>query len=220
MVNCFETWISLDLPKLHLTFLVYAILYPKIIGLSSSAPRWMMNLVLTIAKQEGKPILNGLIVPLVFQTDLAKPQTEVILKLAESLSDSQRYLFLQILLNDGEDYFTSALSVLSNQHRHTLKPWNDSLFQILQTILKPPLKQLTKRDLEDLLRSIDMLVQADPKDKQSMQLLLLLTSKYSQWLVEFDMIVTVERIAQTSTMFLKRAVLSQMSALQKKSLAL
>lgn len=48
-----------------------------------------------------------------------------------------------------------------------------------------------------------------------MQLLLLLTSKYAQILVEFGAIDTIEAICQTSTMFLKRSILGQIASIKK-----
>lgn len=100
--------------------------------------------------------------------------------------------------------------------RKYLRPWNSSVFQILNAILTTqPLIPLDKEGLFDLLQPIQTIVELVPKDKSSMQLILVLTSKYPQVLVEFDAIEFVEKICQTSTMFLKRSVQGQISSIKK-----
>lgn len=55
-----------------------------------------MNSIISLAKEEGKSILDGLIIPLLFGSDLARPQLEVILKTtSESLNPAQRLLLLR-----------------------------------------------------------------------------------------------------------------------------
>lgn len=73
-----------------------------------------------------------------------------------------------------------------------------------------------KNHLFDLVQPLQTIVQSNPKDKGSMQLLLLLTSKYAQAIIEFNCIDLVEEICQSSTMFLKRAVLGQLTSIKKK----
>ncbi|OBZ84676.1 hypothetical protein A0J61_07271 [Choanephora cucurbitarum] len=218
--DCFQELTTETIPKANLVLIIYAIFYEKIASLSSSAPRLLMNTVIVAAKKEGKAILNGLLIPLLFQSKLERPQNEVTIKtITESLNASQRYSFLQTILTDGENYFNGNQTILSDQSRKYLKPWNESVVQIVHTILSAqPLLNLTKSDFEELIRSVEMLVHTNPKDKGSMQLLLLMTSKYSQLLVEFKMIATVEKICHTSNMFLKRAVLGQINSLKKKKL--
>jgi hypothetical protein len=78
-----------------------------------------------------------------------------------------------------------------------------------------PLVTLNKTCLFDLVRPIQTVVQSTPKDKGSMQLLLVLTSKYAQTLVECNALVLIEDICQTSTMFLKRSVSGQIASIKK-----
>ena len=72
--------------------------------------------------------------------------------------------------------------------------------------------------LFDLVQPLQTIVQSNPKDKGSMQLLLLLTSKYAQAIIEFSCIDLIEEICQLSTMFLKRSVLGQLTSIKKKML--
>lgn len=105
--------------------------------------------------------------------------------------------------------------------RRYLRPWNEIVFQVISSILSTqPLITLNKNYLFDLLQPIQTIVNSNPKDKGTMQILLLLTSKYPQALVEFDAIDTVEGICRTSTMFLKRSVLGQLSTIKKNALSL
>lgn len=115
-------------------------------------------------------------------------------------------------MDDGESFFSN----LDYQDRKYLRPWKDTTFQIIQiTLSTQPFISFTNDCLFDLLRSIQMIVQTNPKDKGSMQILLLLTSKYAQTLIEHQAIEFIEGICQTSTMFLKRAVIGQITSLKK-----
>lgn len=120
-------------------------------------------------------------------------------------------------MDDGESYFSNANPIDDNiNSRKYLRPWQDTTFQIISTILSAqPFMSFTKPCLFDLLHSIQTVVQSKPKDKGSMQTLLLLTSKYVQTLVEYQAIELVEEICQTSTMFLKRAILGHIASIKK-----
>lgn len=54
-----------------------------------------MNSIQQLAREEGKYIMDGLLVPLLFQSDLGKPQCEVINKSMVELNPSQRISMLQ-----------------------------------------------------------------------------------------------------------------------------
>lgn len=54
-----------------------------------------MDSIQQLAKQEGKCVMDGLLVPLLFQSDLGKPQCEVINKAIGELNPSQRVSMLQ-----------------------------------------------------------------------------------------------------------------------------
>lgn len=126
-----------------------------------------------------------------------------------------------MILSDGELYFSNNESLVSNNDKRYLRPWNDTVFQILNTILSmQPFVTLDKACLFDLVRPIQTVVQANAKDKGSMQLLLVLTSKYAQTLVECNALGLVEETCQTSTMFLKRSVLGQIASIKKNMLSL
>lgn len=117
-------------------------------------------------------------------------------------------------MDDGESFFPNT--GYDTQDRKYLRPWKDTAFQIINTILSTqPYISLTKSCLFDLLHSIQTIVQSNPKDKGSMQILLLLTSKYPQMLLENQALDLVQEICQASTMFLKRAVIGQITSLKK-----
>lgn len=55
-----------------------------------------MNSILSLAKEQGRLVIDGLIIPLLFQSMVGRPQFEVISKVvAESLKSSHRFFVLQ-----------------------------------------------------------------------------------------------------------------------------
>jgi hypothetical protein len=55
-----------------------------------------MNSIIQLAKLEGKAVIEGVLIPLIFQSDLAKPQSEIITKtITEALNPTQRVFLLQ-----------------------------------------------------------------------------------------------------------------------------
>ncbi|CEP17470.1 hypothetical protein [Parasitella parasitica] len=206
-----------NIPGVNAAYLTYSATYPKIISLKSNVPRILMSSIQQLANDKGKCVIDGLLVPLLFQSELGKPQCEVINKTISELAPSQRLMLLKTVLSDGESYFALNTTLLSSNNRNYLRPWTDPVFQILSTILSTqPLVPFDKTLLFDLVQPLQTIVQSNPKDKGSMQLLLLLTSKYAQTIIEFDSISLIEDICQSSTMFLKRSVLSQLASIKKK----
>ncbi|KAG2197907.1 hypothetical protein INT46_003214 [Mucor plumbeus] len=212
---------SENIPNANAAYLVYAATYSKITALKSNVPRILMNSIQQLTKDEGKCVIDGLIVPLLFQSGLSKPQCEVINKSTTELNPSQRLFLLKTILSDGESYFATNtdIKLISNDNRNYLRPWNDNVFQLISTILSTqPLVNFDRTHLFDLVQPLQTIVQSNPKDKGSMQLLLLLTSKYAQAIIEFSCIDLIEEICQLSTMFLKRSVLGQLTSIKKKML--
>ncbi|CAO3672663.1 unnamed protein product [Rhizopus microsporus] len=204
---------SMDLSSNSVPLLLLkSILYPKIASLKTSASRLLMNGILSLAREQGKLIINGLLLPLLFQSSLERPQFEVINKTAmESLKPAHRLVLLQAILSDGEMYHSDHAD-----NRRSLRPWNDTIYQLIGNILScQPLLTLTKEALDEIIQSIRTTVGFNPKDKNSMQLLLTITSKHAQEVVEFDCIETIESISNSSKMFLKRAVLGQIAVIKK-----
>lgn len=101
-------------------------------------------------------------------------------------------------------------------NRRSLRPWSDTIYQLIGNVLScQPLLTLTKEALDEIIQSVRTTVSFNPKDKNSMQLLLIITSKHAQEVVEFDCIETIESISNSSKMFLKRAVLGHIAAIKK-----
>lgn len=123
------------------------------------------------------------------------------------------------ILSDGESYFAAntTTNLVSIDNRNYLRPWKDTAVQIISTILSTqPLIELDKPLLYGLVQPLQTIVQSNPKDKGAMQLLLLLTSKYAQAIIEHHAMDLIEEICQSSTMFLKRAVVGQIASMRKK----
>ncbi|EIE83065.1 hypothetical protein G6F46_001021 [Rhizopus delemar] len=198
------------------TLLIVAIVYPKIANLNSTASRLLMNSILSLAKEQGRLVIDGLIIPLLFQSMAGRPQFEVISKVvAESLKSSHRFFVLQAILSDGEIYYSHKVDERAVS-RHSLRPWNEAIFQLVGSLLSSqPLLALTKEVLQEILHVIRATVEFNPKDKNPMQLLLIITSKHAQAVAEFDCIEAIESILTSSKMFLKRAVLGQLTSIKK-----
>ncbi|KAL0135227.1 hypothetical protein V8B55DRAFT_1554927 [Mucor lusitanicus] len=210
------------IPSTNASYLVHAATFAKVAALKSNVTRVLMNSIQQLAQHEGKCIMDGLLVPLLFQSELGKAQCEVINKSISELNPSQRVSMLQTIISDGESYFAAntTLHFVSRDHRNYLRPWNDAVIQIISTLLSTqPLIELDKTLLGDLIQPLKIIVQGNPKDKGAMQLLLLLTSKYAQAIIEHQAIDSIEEICQTSTMFLKRAVLGQIASMRKRMAA-
>ncbi|KAL9542019.1 hypothetical protein MBANPS3_008818 [Mucor bainieri] len=207
------------IPSTNAAYLVHAATFAKMTALKSNVPRVLMNGIQQLAQQDGKCIMDGLLVPLLFQSDLGKPQCEVINKSISELNPSQRVSMLHAILSDGESHFAAnaTTSLVSTDHRNYLRPWKDTVVQIISTVLSTqPLIDLDKALLYDLVQPLQTIVQTNSKDKGAMQLLLLLTSKYAQAIIEHQAIDPIEEICQASTMFLKRAVMGQIASMRKK----
>lgn len=111
-------------------------------------------------------------------------------------------------------YYSNKSS--ENFIRYSLRPWNDGVFQLIGGLLSSqPLFMLTKEALQDIVQTTKVTVDTNPKDKNSMQLLLIVTSKHAKAVAEFEYIEVIENISNTSRMFLKRAVLGQITLIKK-----
>ncbi|GAN09205.1 hypothetical protein MAM1_0250d08727 [Mucor ambiguus] len=207
------------IPSANAAYLVHASTFAKMTAFKSNVPRVLMNSIQQLTQHEGKCIMDGLLVPLLFQSDLGKPQCEVINRSISELNPSQRVSMLQTILSDGESYLAANATTdfVSWDHRNYLRPWNDTVVQLISTILSTqPLIELGKTLLYDLVQPLQTTVHSSPKDKGAMQLLLLLTSKYAPAIIEYQAIGLIEETCQSSTMFLKRAVLGQIASMRKK----
>ncbi|KAI8987649.1 hypothetical protein BDF20DRAFT_851423 [Mycotypha africana] len=208
-----------DATSITSILLVHAAAFTKITTLTSSASRLLVNSLIQVAKNNGRCVVFGLLLPLLFQSELKKPQSELISKVvSEALNPLYKTTILQAILSDGETYFTSNLFVFTHLERKFLRPWTNEAFQIIHSLCtSQPLIVFTKSLLFDLLKSLQVIVQSNPKDKPSMQLLLALANKHHQAVMEPEAINLVEAICEASTMFLKRAVSAQLTLLKKRN---
>lgn len=212
---CKEIQLMDNISKPVTVLLIEAAIYPKIAELNSTVPRFLMDSILLLAKEQSKLVIDGLVIPLLFQSVTGRPQFDVISKIVtESLKPAHRLLLLQSILSDGEMYYSNKSS--ENFIRYSLRPWNDGVFQLIGGLLSSqPLFMLTKEALQDIVQTTKVTVDTNPKDKNSMQLLLIVTSKHAKAVAEFEYIEVIENISNTSRMFLKRAVLGQITLIKK-----
>jgi hypothetical protein len=95
---------------------------------------------------------------------------------------------------------------------------SDPILQLLNTLASTaPHISLDSATLRHLLQMIHQVVQARPKDKTCMQILLTLTSKHAPSLVDAKVLDDMEKVASQSDMFLKRSVLAQVTSIRKKA---
>ncbi|CAO3637271.1 unnamed protein product [Mucor hiemalis] len=84
------------IPSINAALLTRSVLLNKVCEFKSSAPRLLMNSILLLAKEDGKAVMDGLVIPLLFYSDLGRPQTEIVNKIiTECFNATQRLLLLQ-----------------------------------------------------------------------------------------------------------------------------
>ncbi|CAO3591277.1 unnamed protein product [Absidia cylindrospora] len=187
---------------------VQSALYPYIVKLNISTSRLLMSNILQLGKSYGNVILNGLILPLLGthhadHTQIGQPQLELVSKLITgSLNVSSRTTFLRFLLSGNKDMVPS-----------------DTILQLMNTLASStnPFIPLDGTMTRQLIQACHQVIQRKPKDKTSMQLLLTLTSKHTQALVDANLLDDLETVASQSNMFLKRSILGQLVTIRKKT---
>ncbi|KAI8343250.1 hypothetical protein BC941DRAFT_410831 [Chlamydoabsidia padenii] len=189
---------------------IQALVYPYIVKLNTSLSRLLMNSLLQLGKTHGNALLNGLIFPLLSSDDknIHRCQMELISKLAtNSLNVSSRTTFLRFLISGNQDKAPT-------RGIHTTP--SEPTLQLINTLssISPPLDPTVLRQLIDMIYQV---VQARPKDKVAMQILLTLTSKHTQALVDAHVLDDLEKVAIQSNMFLKRTVVAQLASIRKKA---
>ncbi|KAI7847713.1 hypothetical protein BDC45DRAFT_562150 [Circinella umbellata] len=147
--------------------------------------------------QNHRALLQGLVLEYISTCELPT-HNNIMIKLIQQCSPTLRQSFIHDILQK--------------------RPWKKNQQDLIITLIDKALTQqplLTALPfLDELLNVIRLGVQLDPKVKNYMQLLLTLTSKYGSLLTQS--LDTIEQIAQSSDMFLKRAVLGQLTSIRKK----
>ncbi|KAI8084859.1 uncharacterized protein BX664DRAFT_337954 [Halteromyces radiatus] len=231
LADMYDTFGSMDnLGHLVACTVVQSSLYPYVIRLKTSLSRLLMNSVLQLGKVHGNVILNGLIFPLLNTTEnnkeVGQSQMELISKLiTNSLSPSSRLTLLKFMIAGNSSIgltrhnikgIISDYPMLSSSTTTTVP--SDTIMQLLNIISSSqPLISLDTMTIRQLIQTSHQVVQARPKDKACMQLLLTLTSKHAQSLVDANILDDLEAVCNESNMFLKRSVLGQIASIRKKT---
>ncbi|KAI9474822.1 hypothetical protein BDB00DRAFT_943599 [Zychaea mexicana] len=197
------------IPHQHAVQLLRAFVTPRLIKAATLLPRQVSQQLLQI--QNHRAVLQGIILEVLCPLQQQQQQQQ---QQDASASKSNN--------NNNNQIIVKLVQQFSPALRHSLitdmlqkRPWKQQAAII--TVVDKAMSQqplLTTLPLSELLHAIKLGVQMDPKAKGYMQLLLTLTSKYGSLLVSH--LDTVEQIAQTSDMFLKRAVLGQVASIRKK----
>lgn len=133
-----------------------------------------------------RSLLDGLVIPML--PELTRPRVQILLKLP--LTPTSRTSLLRAVCNNS-----------------SLKPWSDALLQLIErTLSQQPL----------LTTGISSDVATVLVNEANLQILLVLTSKYGQLLVNQQLLDSVETKAQASQQVLKRAVLGQVMSIRKR----
>ena len=147
--------------------------------------------------QNHRAMIQGLVLEYISVCELTT-HNNIMIKLIQQCSPTLRQSFIHDILQK--------------------RPWKKQQEDVIITLIDKALTQqplLTALPfLDELLHVIRLGVQLDPKVKNYMQLLLTLTSKYGSLLTQS--LDNVKQIAQSSDMFLKRAVLGQLTSIRKK----
>ncbi|CDH54264.1 predicted protein [Lichtheimia corymbifera JMRC:FSU:9682] len=133
-----------------------------------------------------RSLLDGLVIPML--PELTRPRVQILLKLP--LTPTSRASLLRAVCTNA-----------------SLKPWSDALLQFIErTLSQQPL--LTTGITSDVATTL--------VNEANLQILLVLTSKYGQLLVNQQLLNVVEAKAQASQQVLKRAVLGQVTSIRKR----
>ncbi|KAI8985033.1 hypothetical protein BDB01DRAFT_788671, partial [Pilobolus umbonatus] len=197
-----------NIPNITAIMIIQSTVYSKTCQSTGNLSRVLLNTIMLLGRSKGKVILDGLIIPLLFHTKLVRPVLDILTKSIGCLSPNLRTTLLQVILSDGKLYRNNDdnFTVIEDDV-HSLYPWDDSIFQIIGSILSTqPYLLLTRETMLNMIDTVKNIVQSNPKDKGSMQLLLVLTTKYPHTIVEHDVIDHIDEITQHSQMFLKRAI--------------
>ncbi|KAI7869582.1 hypothetical protein BDF14DRAFT_1782846 [Spinellus fusiger] len=201
---------DMDIVPSSAALLLQWAVYPRIATLKTSVSRLFISHLYPLGQSMGKTVVDALLLPLMAQTSLDRPQLEVIHKMITGvLSPFIRLIFFKTVVSTASSHATL---------KNTMSPpWNDTMTNIISAVLgTQPFVTIDTALFYDLIECIRFTVAMDKKNKGCMQLLLMLTTKYAYCFMENDRIELVQGIVELSDVFLKRAVQAQLVYIRKK----
>ncbi|RIB24671.1 hypothetical protein C2G38_630846 [Gigaspora rosea] len=201
----------------YVVFFKYGLL-EKVRNIKSKPSRNFLANISNIAKAKSKPMVYGLLLPLITEFDISQPQLEVIARIIDSgLSEESIVALLNELFSDSYPSTSQIINSTSKDSYNLQIKWTSTTIDVLFSIFnqKFDLKEAASQHIiPKFLRQLDFNIELSPNDKKLGQLLMLLVTKHSKDFMEN--LEEIKVIAEKSKSFIKRGVLGQITNLMKK----
>ncbi|CAG8605111.1 14033_t:CDS:2 [Racocetra fulgida] len=201
----------------YVVFFKYGLL-EKVRHIKSKPSRNFLANISNIAKAKSKPMVYGLLLPLITESDISQPQLEVISRVIDSgLSEESIVALLTELFSESYPSISQVNNSTSKDSFNLQIKWTLSTIDVLFSIFsqKFDLKETASQHIiPKFLRHLDFNIELLPDDKKLGQLLMLLVTKHSKDFMES--LEEIKAIAEKSKSFIKRGVLVQITNLMKK----
>ncbi|GES78491.1 fanconi anemia group E protein [Rhizophagus clarus] len=183
----------------------------KVRLITSKPSRDLLSILSKIAKSKGKPIVYGLLLPLIKESqEIARPQLEVITRIINGgLSEESIISLITELFPD----FRTNESVSEIRPNH-LEKWDDSMIEILFSIFNQKFQIENQNIFKRFIYRLDLNLEFQSNNQKLGQILLLLVTKHSESIM--DHLEEVKAAAEKSTTFMKKSVLGKINSLSKK----
>ncbi|CAG8489967.1 2520_t:CDS:2 [Funneliformis caledonium] len=184
----------------------------KVRLITSKPSRGLLSILSKIAKVKSKPIIYGLLLPLIQEPrEIARPQLEVITRIINGgLSEDSIVSLITELSSDVQ-----MLSELNGETRPKhLENWEDSMIEILFSIFSQKFRIEDPNIFKRFLYHLKVNIELQPNNQKLGQILLLLVTKHSECIM--DHLEEVKVAAEKSTAFMKKSVLGKIDSLIKR----
>ncbi|CAG8778651.1 17790_t:CDS:2 [Dentiscutata erythropus] len=171
----------------YVVFFKYGLL-EKVQHIKSKPSRNFLANISNIAKAKSKPMVYGLLLPLITEFDMSQPQLEVIARIIDSgLSEESIIALLNELFSDSYPSTSQIINSTSKDSFSLQIKWSSSTIDVLFLIFnqKFDLKEAASQHIiPKFLRHLDFNIELLPNDKKLGQLLMLLVTKHSKDFME------------------------------------
>ncbi|KAG9303111.1 hypothetical protein G9A89_005069 [Geosiphon pyriformis] len=199
-----------DLAYQNQILLIKAAFFKKVFNLTATPSRNFLGTILNIAKANGKPMINGLLLPLLRSVvEIGRPQLDVIIRIInEALTDANVLFFLQEFFRHStfgssgnpipftSDGAASSSSTFSNSSEEI---WSDSTIEIFVAIFNKKFHLDDQETLQKFLSSLNYNIESKPENKKLAQVIMLLITKHGNIIIdELDFIKVIAAVESLS----------------------
>ncbi|CAI2162389.1 14446_t:CDS:2 [Funneliformis geosporum] len=184
----------------------------KVRLITSKPSRELLSILSKIAKVKSKPIIYGLLLPLIQEPqEIARPQLEVITRTINGGLSEDSIVSLITELSSDVQMLSELMDETLPKH---LKNWDDSMIEILFSIFSQKFRIEDPNIFKRFLYHLRVNIELRPNNQKLGQILLLLVTKHSESIM--DHLEEVKVAAEKSTAFMKKSVLGKIDSLIKR----